>query len=89
MRVLQQTLCQAALGTFVAHGTFEIIARHGISWMRHARGPGSSRNSQLWDEDAVVQFTHIHNHAGSNGPGRRFVKHSKETIFMPIQALEL
>jgi hypothetical protein len=55
--------------------------------MRTDHGP--SRNPQLRDGEAVVHFTQIRNHAGSNGPGHCFVMQLARTIFLPIQALEL
>jgi hypothetical protein len=50
---------------------------------------GSFRKPQLRDEEVVVQFTHIRNHVGSNGPSRRFVMRLARTVILPIQVLEL
>jgi hypothetical protein len=50
---------------------------------------GSLCNSQLRYAQAVVQFTHIRNHAGSYGPDRRFATPLSGSIFPLIQSLDL
>jgi len=53
--------------------------------VRTARG--SFRTAQLLDETVVVQFSHMHNHAGSNGPAGRFGAPVAGAAFPLIQGL--
>lgn len=50
--------------------------------------PISLRNLQLPGETAVVQFSHIHNRAGSNGPARRIATLVACAVILLIQGLE-
>jgi hypothetical protein len=43
----------------------------------------------LPNQEAAVQFHHIRNHDGSNGPGHAFVMRRAKIVLPSIQVLEM